>query len=67
MKATITTVVEPRLLDVKEAARYLSTSVWEIRDLVNRGKLPKIQLGRKLVFDRVVLDKFVDSLVKAAA
>jgi hypothetical protein len=34
MPAT-TLVVQPRLFDIKEAPKYLSTSVWEIRELVN--------------------------------
>jgi excisionase family DNA binding protein len=62
-----TPAVAPRLLDINEAAKYLSASVWEIRKLVHQGKLPGIKLGRKYVFDRVMLDKFVDGLVKEAA
>ena len=65
MKTTVP-AIEPRLLDIKQAAAYLSTTTWCVRDLVNKSKLPKIQLGQRLVFDRVVLDKFVDELVKAA-
>jgi hypothetical protein len=67
MKTIATATAEPRLLDIKMAAAYLSTTVWCVRELVNHNKLPKIQLGNRLVFDRKVLDAFVDSLVKEAA
>jgi excisionase family DNA binding protein len=57
---------EPRLLDIKGAASYLSTTVWCVRSLVWDKKLPGIRLGKKIVFDRVDLDKFVETLKEAA-
>jgi excisionase family DNA binding protein len=49
------------------AAVYLSTSVWHMRQLVCEKKLPEVRFGTKLMFDRVDLDRFVDSLKKEAA
>lgn len=57
---------EPRLLNIKMAAVYLSTSVWHLRQLVAGGKLPEVRFGTKLMFDRKTLDKYVDDLVEAA-
>jgi excisionase family DNA binding protein len=57
--------VAPRLLDVKEAARYLGgVSTWTIRSLVADGHLRPVrlpsrnrgELGRRLLFDRADLD-----------
>jgi excisionase family DNA binding protein len=66
MKPTVS-LAEPRLLDVKGAATYLSTTVWCVRSLVWEKKLPSIRLGKKILFDRQDLDKFVESLKKDAA
>ena len=57
---------EPRLLNIKMAAVYLSTSVWHLRQLVSHGKLPEVRFGLRLMFDRKTLDKYVDSLTEAA-
>lgn len=65
MKVT-TPQVEPRLLDIPGAARYLSTTVWQVRQLVWDKRLPGIRLGKKIVFDRAALDQFVDKLVEKA-
>jgi excisionase family DNA binding protein len=64
---TAVPVAEPRLLDVRGAAQYLSTTVWCVRSLVWGKRLPVIRLGKKLLFDRQDLDKFVDSLKERAA
>jgi len=59
--------IQPRLLNIKSAAQYLGCSVWILRQLEWSGKLPAVRnLGRKLLFDRSDLDRFVD-LAKAGA
>jgi hypothetical protein len=57
--------VQPRLLDIKGAAAYLSVPVKCVRQLGWDGKLKPVRLGKRFVYDRVDLDKFVDGL-KAA-
>ena len=54
--------VVPRLFNVKEAAHYLGTSVWTVRQLGYERKLPGIKLGHKILFDRVDLDAFVQRM-----
>jgi excisionase family DNA binding protein len=51
----------PRLLSVKDAAVYLSTTVPFIRTLIYRQELPFLKAGKKYVIDLVDLDKWVDS------
>ena len=63
---TISNAPEPRLLDIKAAAHYLSTTVWKMRNLVWEKKLPHLRLGHKILFDRADLDKFVEELKSAA-
>jgi excisionase family DNA binding protein len=50
----------PRLISVKEAAVYLSTTVPFIRTLIYRRELPFLKAGKKYVIDLVDLDKWVD-------
>ena len=60
--ATIT----PRLFTVKQVAAYLNCAVWAVRELHWNGKVRGITVGRKLLFDRADLDKYIDQLKKAA-
>jgi excisionase family DNA binding protein len=57
----------PRLLRVEEAAKYLSTTPWFIRSLVWAKSIPHVRLGKRILFDRADLDKFIDDQKKAAA
>jgi hypothetical protein len=62
----------PRLLDIKETARYLGgLSPWTVRGLVERGELTPVRLpslvrpgehGRRLLFDVRDLDAFVERM-----
>ena len=52
--------VEKRLLDVREAARYLGISPHTVRGWVYQGRLPVIRLGRKVLFDRTALDRLIE-------
>jgi excisionase family DNA binding protein len=63
---TETTTAQPRLLDIKAAAHYLSSTVWKMRTLVWEKKLVHVRLGHKILFDRTDLDKFVDALKDVA-
>jgi excisionase family DNA binding protein len=54
------------LYRLPDAAKYLSTSVWEIRKRIREGDIPKIKLGKRFLLDRRDLDAFIES-VKAAA
>lgn len=60
-------LLDPRLLDLVQAARYLSVSPWTIRSLEWSGVLPRVRIPladgrdlRKLLFDRADLDRLIE-------
>ena len=55
--------VPKRLLTIKEAAQYLSLSVYSVREMIWGGVLPYIKRegGRKYLLDIRDLDAFIDS------
>ena len=58
--AKIETAVEPRLLNVRAAAAYLSTSAWTMRQLGWLKKIPVVRFGRSVAFDRKDLDAYIE-------
>jgi predicted DNA-binding transcriptional regulator AlpA len=62
--------IGPRLLSYEDAARFLGLSTKTLRNWVSLGRYPEIRpkrLGGKPVFDRLVLEKFCDSLSEEGA
>ena len=52
-------MAEPgKYLDVAGAAAYLAISTSYLSKLVSRKKIPFIKLGRRVVFDRILLDRW---------
>ncbi|HEX2480943.1 MAG TPA: hypothetical protein VHQ69_03575 [Methylomirabilota bacterium] len=58
----------PRLLDLTRTAQYLGVSPWTVRDLEATGTLRRVAIPlaggrdlRKLLFDRMDLDRLVDA------
>jgi len=51
-----------RLYTLKEAAAYLGTSVWRMRELIWQGSIPAVTLagGRKIYVDIKDLDAFIE-------
>ncbi|HEV2522714.1 MAG TPA: helix-turn-helix domain-containing protein [Candidatus Acidoferrales bacterium] len=58
---------EARLLTVKSAAQYLSTTIWCIRNLAWSRSVPHVRLGARILFDRADLDRYVESQKVQAA
>lgn len=50
-----------RLLTLPETAAYLGVSPWTVRELQWKGRLPRVALSRKLLFDRADIDKLIDA------
>ena len=53
--------VEPRLLSLQEAAEYLNVSYWHIRELIDRGTLRRVKLGRRVLVDIGDLNKLIEA------
>jgi len=60
-------LITPRLLNLRAAANYLGVSPWTIRDLEARGVLKRVTVPlpggaelRKLLFDKLELDRLID-------
>ena len=51
--------VRERLFSVREAGRYLSLSHWTVREMVWRGELPEVRIGRRLLVDVRDLDELI--------
>ncbi len=62
-----TEIQAARLLDVPAAGRYLSISAWTVRDLVWRGDLPAVRIGRLVRLDRADLDRFLEGRKRRAS
>lgn len=58
--AVSTAPLEPRLLGVESAAAYLGCAKWAVRTLAWQRKVPFIRIGRRILFDKADLDKFVE-------
>lgn len=51
---------ERRLFSVPESAVYLGVSVWTVRELMWRGELPCVRIGkRRILCDKMDLDAFI--------
>ncbi len=55
-------ISQKRLLDVKEAANYLSISRTKLYEWCLQGKIPSVRIDSKRLFDVLELDEFVDRL-----
>lgn len=58
----ITKPVGPRLLPLKEAAKYIGFTTWAMREAIWAGLIPMVKLpnGRKIWVDVKDLDAFIE-------
>ena len=50
-----------RLLDLNGCASYLNLSYWTIRQMIHRGELPAVRVGRRLLIDLEDIDDFIEA------
>ena len=50
---------EGRYLSIESASRYTALSVSYIQKLTSRRRVPFIKIGRRCLYDRVLLDKWI--------
>ena len=62
---SVTPISEPILLDIKSAARLISSTPWTIRHLLWAKKIPFVKIGRRFLIDPADLRAYVAKL-KAA-
>ena len=55
--------MSPRLLPLKEAAKYIGLTVWGIRERIWAGDIPVVRFpgGRKMFVDVRDLEKFIEA------
>src|SRR5438309_2785346 len=52
-------VLNPRLLSIGDAAKYLGGTSWAVRRLIWQGALPYVQVGKRFVIAREELDAWI--------
>jgi excisionase family DNA binding protein len=53
-------ILVPRLLTVEQAATYLGMSKDALKAKVHIGRIPTVELDKKLRFDRLDLDRIIE-------
>ena len=51
--------LEQRLYSITIAAKYLGLSPWTIREMIWRGDLPSVRMGRRVMLDLQDLDRYI--------
>ena len=51
--------IQPRLLDISQAAAYLGRTTSGVQHMVKRGTLPVTKLDGKVQIDRLELDRLI--------
>ena len=59
-------VLSPRLLTLNQAATYLGLTTDALKAKVHMGRIPTVDLDKKLRFDRLDLDRIIDDSKKTA-
>lgn len=57
---------ERRLLDYTRSAAYLSISLRGMKQLAADGEIRKVEIGSRVLFDRVDLDSYIERLKRAS-
>ncbi|RNL61011.1 DNA-binding protein [Nocardioides marmoriginsengisoli] len=58
--------VQRRLLGYPEVATYLGISVRAAKELAHEGKLLKVLIGHRVLFDVVDVDHFIEQIKRAS-
>jgi hypothetical protein len=59
-QVTPSAAAQPRLLNVQQSAIYLACTVAAVRQLQWSRAVPFLRIGKRILFDRVDLDRYVD-------
>lgn len=58
--------IERRLLGYPQVAIYLGISVRSAKDLAATGKLTKVLIGHRVLFDREDIDAYIERVKRAS-
>jgi excisionase family DNA binding protein len=61
------TPLVPRLLTIKQAAVYLGSAVWAVREAIWAKDLKACKIGRRFVIPREELDAYIDRKIEERA
>jgi excisionase family DNA binding protein len=64
---TLLTPLVPRLLTIKQAAVYLGSAVWAVREAIWAKDLKACKIGRRFVIPREELDAYIDRKIEERA
>ena len=53
-------IPEKRLYTIEEAAVYLGRTIWSVRELIWKGVLPCVKIGRRVHLDRQDMNTFIE-------
>lgn len=59
-------ILTPRLLTLSQAATYLGLTPDALKAKVHMGRIPTVELDKKLRFDRADLDRIIDESKRVA-
>ncbi len=51
--------MKKRLLNIREAAEYLATTVGSLYQKIHKGTIPHVKIGRSVRFDIEKIDEFI--------
>lgn len=51
---------QKRLFSIKEASVYLGVSPWAVRELIWKGSIGQIKIGRRVLIDVQDIDLWID-------
>ena len=53
-------LLKKRLYSIREASEYLGRTEWSVRELVWKGELPCVRIGRRVHIDIFDLNQLID-------
>lgn len=53
--------IQPRGLSRQQAAKYVGVSAEKLDQLGRSGVVPRLRIGRRVLYDRLALDRWLDS------
>jgi len=59
--STTAPAIQPRALNIQEAASYIGATVWFLRTLIWNRRIPYLKHGHRYAFDRLDLDRFLEA------